>query len=475
MSHRNQSESPSQSNSYQLIGPTDRGETEDQLATLEQGEARLRLRALLTQWLQLENLVILAGAGTSVSVGGKLLNDIERSVLDVIAAIPQLAPDAKKLVQARRRSLNKNKRSASSFEDWLSYLSNARVLISKPNTPFLGVHWRNNLVLKRTDIANLLKWIHHAMLMECSLVVPEPDLSLSNCGDLRHSHVAFVSKMAKRDNKLERAHLFTLNYDTAFEQALDLSRIQYFDGFSGRVHSCFDPSVYGLDMYHPNSGSDSKVHRFEKLIHLYKLHGSIHWHERDGRIYAQHKQASNVVAKYRSLNDLKEKASILTSNSNKLPAYMILPTANKYADTLLMPYAHLFREFHARLSIPQTFLLVLGYGFGDPHVNRMIETALTNPSLVMLVVEPDPSSPIIDRVKNYSAIGARAFVLTTSKRAFECEKFVHSTFADFALSILPNVQWLDDFLRVRQFERKIASIENDSSSSDHAKAEEAPS
>jgi hypothetical protein len=32
---------------------------------------------------------------------------------------------------------------------------------------------------------------------------------------------------------------------------------------------------------------------------------------------------------------------------------------------------------------------VLGYGFGDDHVSRIIENALMNPSLVMLVVEPN--------------------------------------------------------------------------------------
>ena len=44
-----------------------------------------------------------------------------------------------------------------------------------------------------------------------------------------------------------------------------------------------------------------------------------------------------------------------------------------------MPYAHLFRSFQVRLGIPQTFLLVLGYGFGDDHVSRIIENALITP------------------------------------------------------------------------------------------------
>ncbi|WP_156433579.1 hypothetical protein [Bradyrhizobium retamae] len=36
-------------------------------------------------------------------------------------------------------------------------------------------------------------------------------------------------------------------------------------------------------------------------------------------------------------------------------------------------------------------------------------------------------------------------------------KFKHATFDDFARSVMPDVQWLDDFLRLRRFEKQIAS------------------
>src|SRR4029077_12494467 len=120
-----------------------------------------------------------------------------------------------------------------------------------------------------------------------------------------------------------------------------------------------------------------------------------------------------------------------------------------------MPFAHLFRSFQIRLSAPQTFLLVLGYGFGDDHLNRIIESALMNPSLVMLVVEPDPNSGTIDRVRRYKELGKRAFVLTSTEAAFNTAKFKLATFNDFANSIMPDVQWLDDFLRLRRFEKQI--------------------
>lgn len=64
-------------------------------------------------------------------------------------------------------------------------------------------------------------------------------------------HLSFLAKLVARDSNLGRAHLFTLNYDTLFEQALELLGIQYFDGFTGRADARLDPSVYGLDIYYP--------------------------------------------------------------------------------------------------------------------------------------------------------------------------------------------------------------------------------
>jgi hypothetical protein len=111
-----------------------------------------------------------------------------------------------------------------------------------------------------------------------------------------------------------------------------------------------------------------------------------------------------------------------------------------------------------RLGAPQTFLLVIGYGFGDDHVTRMIETALTNPSLIMLVVEPNPKSEVVERIRRYKELGKRAFLLCPTQDAFDKAKFEVANFDDFAKTIMPDVQWLDDFLRLRRFEKQVAKI-----------------
>jgi hypothetical protein len=270
--------------------------------------------------------------------------------------------------------------------------------------------------------------------------------------------LAFLAKLIARDSNLGRAHLFTLNYDTLFEQALELLGIQYFDGFTGRADARFDPSVYGLDIYYPGEITEGRVRRFDKFLHFYKLHGSIHWEVRDDELRARHPDL-RTFEKYGGL-DATEKAAKLERLAEILPAVGILPTANKFAQTLSMPFAHLIRSFQIRLGAPQTFLLILGYGFGDEHINRIIEAALLNPSLVMLVVEPNPSSATIARVGRYKDLGKRAFVLAPTEKAFDFEKYKVATFDDFARSVMPDVQWLDDFLRLRRFEKQIQASGN---------------
>ena len=145
---------------------------------------------------------------------------------------------------------------------------------------------------------------------------------------------------------------------------------------------------------------------------MYKLHGSIHWQFKDGDVRARHPDISEFAGF--AAKSPTEKATFFLEKE-KLNSVGILPTANKFMQTLGMPFSHLFRSFQIRLGIPQTFFVVMGYGFGDEHVNRIIETALMNPSLVMLVIEPNPTSEIVQRIKRYRELGKRVFVLTATE------------------------------------------------------------
>lgn len=441
---------------YQLIGLTEDGDAGDLLLGLDQKHGRIRLQALISEWLRMENLVVLTGSGTSVSAGGKTMANLETAVFDTIEALPDLPASIAPIIKSRRDAVitaDLLDERTLGFEAWLSFIANALVVIESTDTPFSGVTWPATPAPSPADLKWFVERLRMATFAECALSLPDTAAARS-ASDIA-PQLAFLSKLVARDSNLGRTHLFTLNYDTLFEQALELLGIQYFDGFTGRAAARFDPSVYGLDVYYPGEVAEGRVRRFDKFLHFYKLHGSIHWFEQDGEMRARHPDLAPF--KSYAAKSSADKATSLATLSGHAPSVGILPTANKFAQTLTMPYAHLFRSFQVRLGIPQTFLLVLGYGFGDDHVSRIIENALMNPSLVMLVIEPNPSSPVIERIRRYKDLGKRAFVLCPTESAFAAAKFKYATFDDFAKSVMPDVQWLNDFLRLRRFEKQIAS------------------
>ena len=418
-------------------------------------EALQRLQGLLSEWLRMENLVVLTGAGCSVESGGKSINDLEESVLKTIQDINELSPESKHIIEKRIEN-NDN----IGFEQWLSYLVNASYLSKENNFP-LELHWEQQInedeSVNTEDIDKLINYIAKAIYAECALSL---NLDQSNSDSKSVSpHLTFLSKLVSRSSNLGRTHLFTLNYDTLFEQAIEYLGIQYSDGFSGKANSRFDPSVYGLDIYYPGETSEGRVRRFDKFLHFYKLHGSIHWEIKENEVYAQHKTLSKYKD-YQNENDSKKKAGMLVKDgfAPNYKDFGILPTSNKFIQTLEMPYAHLFRVFQIRLGVPQTFFVVMGYGFNDEHINRIIDTALTNPSLIMLIVEPNPKSTIIKNICTYKELGKRVFILTS-------EENPHCTFNGFSQEIMPDAQWLNDFLKLRKFEKAIQKNQSDKENS----------
>lgn len=447
------SDSPIAPNEYQLVGPSEDGKASDLLANLSGKESRQRLQALIAEWLRMENLVVLTGSGTSVSSGGKTMNNLEQNVLAIIKTLPDLPAAIGPIIDERTASFTAIAPKLG-FEDWLSYLVSASFIGADSTSPFSGVQWRGSSSPTQDELLWFVGNIGKAIFLECALLLMDTKPSAAIAADVA-PHLAFLAKLVARDSNLGRAHVFTLNYDTLFEQALELLGIQYFDGFTGKANARFDPSVYGLDIYYPGEVAEGRVRRFDKFLHFYKLHGSIHWQIRNNELSARHRDLSDF-ADFGKLA-ITEKTAKFAELTKGLPPVGILPTANKFVQTMTMPFAHLFRSFQTRLSAPQTFLLVLGYGFTDDHVNRIVESALMNPSLIMLVVEPNPKSPTIERVRRYKDLGKRAFVLTSTEAAFSASGVKFATFDDFARSIMPDVQWLDDFLRLRRFEKQIQS------------------
>lgn len=422
-------------------------------------EASRRLHAMLSQWLRMENVVVLLGAGASKGAGGPLVSELESDVLhavrDTCAATAGLESCAELLTARLSASASAD---AMGFEGWLSTVAMLGRVRSAIGTPIGSVTLQTRATEadpvqeKEIDVSSMGRLMHlieGAILLRCSITLEGIDE-----GSLGGHH-AFFAKLAARDPALGRVHVFTTNYDTLIEQALDELGVRYSDGFVGTVTRRFDGAGYGLDLYYPGEVTEGRVRRFDKFMHLYKIHGSVTWRRRaNGRVELVGGGLTLSWKEWLALAPSSRESALDEVYPASAPPLAVLPTEYKTVETLGLPYSLLLRAFHQHLNAPQTFLLVSGYGFADEHINLVVDQAMTNPSLVLLVVDPNPSADLLARVKRYQASGERAFLLTKADGAPE----PGPTFDVLGLDLLPNVQWIDDLIRLRRVEREIAGL-----------------
>lgn len=166
-------------------------------------------------------------------------------------------------------------------------------------------------------------------------------------------HEKFVSALFNRSQagvaeRRRAVKLFTINYDTLFEDALALGCFPYWDGFSGGAVAY---RSYHFGDQEPESGFRA---------HVIKLHGSIDWYLGD----------DDRVWRVRD-------GDLYPSTSSRV---LIYPQATKYLATQRDPFAAQFDLFRRTLcSGVENVLAICGYSFGDEHINKEIELALQQP------------------------------------------------------------------------------------------------
>jgi hypothetical protein len=231
-----------------------------------------------------------------------------------------------------------------------------------------------NLPMTKAAVDKLIKNINRSLTALVNLPAAGKDAALN-------SHRRFLKKILTRPLNLRRANLFTLNYDTLLEQAGDGEGAVLVDGFVGTLKRIFRPECYDLDFYFPAQTTEGRVHRFDRALHLYKLHGSITWHRATP-------DWQNPYGLYATLYNQQEPEDDV----------MIYPSPLKYGQALGLPYSELFRRFGSAIAQPQSVLFAMGYGFGDDHVNALIRQALAIPSFTLVVVNPEARSDFVTKL-----------------------------------------------------------------------------
>ena len=148
---------------------------------------------------------------------------------------------------------------------------------------------------------------------------------------------------------LPRTKIFTTNYDLAFEHSLDALSVDYTDGFTGFVNRQFDPRTL--------SNSTKAT--------LIKIHGSVNWVEEETKIKELQPRFKDGQA---CIDDTKP--------------VLIYPTSSKLYQTYTTPYSELMRYMLDEMVTERNVILVMGYKYGDEHINEILYKALQNPQNV---------------------------------------------------------------------------------------------
>ena len=357
-------------------------------------DAFVEMRVRIGTLLKTDNVSFLLGSGTSVVAGGVLFSSFPKQVeiellkrgvskkgnrisgwlklfYNTIQVISGTAINIQNRYSqyASASSSPKIQAIGVNFEiylsrlyGWLECMAGDVVMLKLPD--------QNQLRIDKKTLEKLIKEI-------VGVLTGVMNLALCKKADatLRCSHRRFIRKILTRPLNLRRVNIFTLNYDTLIEQATDAEGAVLVDGFVGSLRRVFRPESYDLDFYFPAQTTEGRVHRFDRAIHLYKLHGSINWHKCD-------QSWENPYGLYAALYNAD------CSQDDTL----IYPTPLKYGQVLGLPYSEMFRRFGNAIAQPQSVLFVIGYGFGDDHVNALIRQSLAVPSVTIVVVDPAPKS-----------------------------------------------------------------------------------
>lgn len=182
----------------------------------------------------------------------------------------------------------------------------------------------------------------------CKIIAKEVNKELPD--DLSPYHnLAIWAQAIEREAAV---HIFTTNYDLLIEQAFEESAAPYFDGFIGSKKAFFDlGAVENEKLLHP------------RWTRLWKVHGSINWR----------------------LIERKGKKSVVRSDGfSEDQSYLIYPSHLKYDESRKMPYLAMLDRLKDFLMAPSAVLFILGYSFGDEHINDLFrQTLKANPTAMV--------------------------------------------------------------------------------------------
>ncbi|MFD3293427.1 SIR2 family protein [Aquirufa sp. KTFRIE-69F] len=352
-------------------------------------ENKLRVK----KYLGLENVSVLAGAGTSWHLGAPVIRSMP-------AKLKQLCKND--IDTYFGEDINP------SFEDLMNCLQADRFIKEKKGESISEID---------KSIKTMQEWLFDNCNTEKTKLKILDDERLNK--NRYHFHETFIKRLLQRPNNLKRANLFTTNYDMAFDYALDNLGIHYINGFMGVHNRCFRPEVYDYDLYYPGQSVTGRVHRAEKVLKYYKIHGSLSW-------LATKPNVNNTYG-------IKEIPLNNEFNVGDVNELMVYPCVSKKSYTLDLPYSELFRQFSQTINQPQSVLFCIGYSFYDEHINDIIKQALSIPSFTLIIANYSPTKDTSSPIEELRKLNDKRIIIIDEA---DCTQ---STFIGFIDNVMPDL------------------------------------
>lgn len=309
--------------------------------------------------IRLENVGVLLGAGASKGAGGKIM-------CEVWEALKIDYPDSAKWLEENKfvdKAIE-----LPNIENILDLLdiaeANAKRAKDEASLKALAPH-RTNLrrAVLKAAILQTENW-------------EKPASALDN--DKLRNHVRLLSRLVSNRQPGQAAPwIYTTNYDLAIEWAAESLGLHLVNGFSGLHARTFSPSCFDLGFRNTNTRGEARFGTYN--AYLGKIHGSLSWQQfEDGTVVELPARAQWTAIK-----------EYLDGKSDTWPGVLIFPGAAKFVQTTGFIYGEMIRRLTEFLSRSNTCLIVSGYAFNDEHLNRVLLSALQNPTLQLIIYLPE--------------------------------------------------------------------------------------
>ena len=323
---------------WRLLAPAANG---DEIEGNKLKSTKDELKNMLLASLQMQHVVVLAGAGCSLSAGGPSMGDLWIGSVGepLSAATVRIA-----------------KRVHHDLAD-----RNIERLLSKIEA-----------YLQVNEVGSVRKYLNSAkqlILQRCSDFLDPEKLDV---------HKTFLHRLSRRRIRDQRLKVFTTNYDLCFERAASELGGVALDGFSFTAPRRYDPRYFGYDIIRRPRGGDDLGNYLEGVFLLYKLHGSVNWSRgSDGTI--------------------SEKTPPMPDE-----ACLIYPATGKYQQSYTQPHLEAMAQYLAALREPNTCVIVVGFGFNDDHLSEpLLAAARSNPHLRLIIADPGAQVKTKDEQHQY--------------------------------------------------------------------------